>query len=741
MRSRSPFAFPLHSFFQAFPIKWLVALATFTIFVLASSAGFAQEASAPAIIPTTTLQAETGNNTSAANSFPAQANGNAAAGNVSKVPLNSLLYAGSNTKLYASWQPWFGGSGHMNVGYSSNDPAQVHRQVVDMISRGINGVIIDWFGPNIPILSDASLLMQKEAEAHPGFQFAIMEDSGALFNAAVANNCDVTSQLISDLHFINSQFTPSPAYIHLNGRPVIFMFGVTQFFIDWPRVFAATPSQDLFIFRGPEGFQQSFAGGSFQWIDINTTDAFNPELAALDAFYTQAAQTPGRAAVGAAYKGFHDPLAMWGTNRQIHHRCGQTWIDTFNETGKFFSASHQLGALQIVTWNDYEEGSEIESGIDNCVFVVPSLSGSTLTWSVGGGSESTIDHFTVFASTDGQNLARVADVAGGQHGLDLRPFNLPSPVILFVKAVGRPSIQNKMSAPVTMKAGDAAPQAVLHVAPAGDLTIRATTAGSFDPDGSIQRTTIDFGDGTVLGGPTATHRYAQVGDFTVTATVVDNAGASAVAAIRVEAKATAPGVSILSPSHSASVNWPTPIVATANSGGPISRMNVLIDGNPAFATDRGAVNSALKVFVGTHHIVVQATDSGGAMSQASVDVVGQPGDLPPTAASTVTSLPKVSPTTVLACFAGSRDPDGFILAYKSQFSDGTPFFTPAAVHTLAAPGTYSVTINVIDQFGAPASHTQSFTVGGSSTLGASPAQNIGVESKTLPRQFEPIRRP
>jgi hypothetical protein len=127
------------------------------------------------------------------------------------------------------------------------------------------------------------------------------------------------------------------------------------------------------------------------------------------------------------------------------------------------------------------------------------------------------------------------------------------------------------------------------------------------------------------------------------------------------------------------------------------------------------------------------------MSQASVDVVGEPGDLPPTAASTVVPLPKVSPHAVLACFAGSHDPDGFILAYKSMFSDGTPFFTPAAVHTLAAPGTYSVTINVIDQFGAPASHTESFTVGGSSTLGTVPAQNI--EAKPVQRQFEPIRRP
>jgi hypothetical protein len=703
------------------------------------------QSAAGRLTPTTTLAAETGNNTSAANSFSGQGNGNAGAGNVSKVPTRQLLYAGSTTKIFASWLPWFGGSNHMNVGYHSDDPAQVHRQVQDMISRGIQGAIIDWFGPNVPILSNASILMQREAEAHPGFEFAIMEDSGALFNAAVRNGCDVTSQLISDLHFINSQFAPSPAYMHLNGHPVIFFFGVTQFFIDWQRVLPTLPSGELLLFRGGEGLQASFAGGAFQWVDINTTDAFNQELAALDGFYT-AAQAAGRPATGAGYKGFDDTFAEFGSNRQIHHQCGQTWLATLHETGKFFSAGHQLATLQIVTWNDYEEGTEIESGIDGCTFVTPSLSGSTLNWTVGGGPENTVDHFSVFASTNGQNLTKLADVPAGQHSIDLRRFNLPSPVSLFVKAVGQPSIRNTMSAPVVMKAGDAAPHAVLHVSLTGNLTVHASTAGSSDPDGSIARTTIDFGDGTRVQSATATHTYAKAGRFIVTATVVDSGGASGVAVTRVEAKAAGPGATFLSPLNSSVVNFtinaPTPLVVSSNSSNPIRRLNVLIDGKPAHADDRGVVNSAFKVFVGTHHITAQATDSSGAASQASVDVTGEPGDLPPTAAITVLPMRNISPTTVLACSATSHDPDGFILQHRIQFSDGAVFFTPAAVHTLATPGNFSVTANVIDQFGAPASQTVTFTV----TPAAGTADSAAAQSEERMHQAahphpEPIRRP
>jgi len=77
-----------------------------------------------------------------------------------------------------------------------------------------------------------------------------------------------------------------------------------------------------------------------------------------------------------------------------------------------------LPALQIATWNDYEEGTSIEPGIDNCVFLIPSQSGSTISWSVHG-NENTIDHYTVFLSTDGQNLSPLIDVPSGTHAVDL----------------------------------------------------------------------------------------------------------------------------------------------------------------------------------------------------------------------------------------------------------------------------------------------------------------------------------
>src|SRR5215813_11629465 len=134
---------------------------------------------------TTTLTAQTSNNTSAANTFVTQSNGNIGATNISKVPTRTLLYSGSTAKIYVHFMPWFGFGDHMDVGYASNDVAQVQRQVADLISRGMDGAIVDWFGQgalthNFSYYDQAVQDFMHEAEFHANFNFAIMDDAGSL---------------------------------------------------------------------------------------------------------------------------------------------------------------------------------------------------------------------------------------------------------------------------------------------------------------------------------------------------------------------------------------------------------------------------------------------------------------------------------------------------------------------------------------------------------------------------------
>jgi hypothetical protein len=395
--------------------------------------------------PTTTLAAETGNNTSAAASFTAQTNGNIAGANISKVPTRTLLYPGSTAKIFSHFVPWFGFGDHMNVGYTSNDVAQVQKQVTDMVSRGFDGVVIDWYGrgetnQNFVSYDQATQEMMRQAEAHSGFTFAIMEDVGALKVCASTAGCNVTQTMIDDLNYANATYFNSPAYLRFNGRPVVYFFGEEAYNIDWNAARSAVAGNPIFVFRNAGGFNSAQAGGGYSWIEPTI-----PGMTYLDGFYSAALTFPNDYVSSSAYKGFDDSLAAWTAHRQTPQNCGQTWLTTIAEAGKYYSSANQLFGIQLVTWNDYEEGTEIETGIDNCVAVNASVSGTTVSWNITG-QMNTVDHFSVFISQDGQNLMWLADQATTNASLDLAQFGLPAGnYTVFVKAVGKPSLTNKMS--------------------------------------------------------------------------------------------------------------------------------------------------------------------------------------------------------------------------------------------------------------------------------------------------------
>lgn len=441
--------------------------------------------------PTTTLAAQTANNTSAATSFVTQTNGNAGAANVSKVDVHSLLYSGATSKVYAHLMVWFGGSNHMNVGYSSIDAGQVHNQITDMISRGIDGVIIDWYGPNNHEDTAAKLVM-AEAESHPGFTFAIMIDQGAI-KWDSCSGCSPQQALISDLQYLEHTYFPSPAYLTQQGSPVVTNFDIDlHYTVDWKAAKAALSTQPVFLFQNYSGFTHLLSDGSYSWVMPTTTDY---GMSYLQGFYNIGIPLTKEQTVGAAYKGFNDSLASWGLGRVMGQQCGQTWLQTFSEINSLYHSGMQLSALQLVTWNDYEEGTEIESGIKNCFTISAKQSGNSLEWTITG-AESTIDHYVAYISTDGQNLMPLGNVNTGLTSANLCSYSVPNgSYTLYVQAVGKPSISNQISGPVkltssctagttsdpTVSLGTNPSSVTIQSGGSGNLTVTATPAsGAFN---------------------------------------------------------------------------------------------------------------------------------------------------------------------------------------------------------------------------------------------------------------------
>jgi len=698
------------------PLCSLTAFCALTLFSLNAGAQLT-------VVPTTTLSAETSNNTSTISTFRAQSNGNAGPGNVSKSSIRSLLYPGSTTKIYASVMPWFGSPSHMSVGYTSSDPKQINAQISDMRSRGIQGAIIPWYGPDS---YDAAMPMNFMAAAQSAgnFEFSLRIESGAVSAYAQQNGCDVTTEFINELNYIANTFYGSSAYSRLNGRPLIYVFGVEAYYVDWSKVRSGVAGDPIFMIRNRTAFSDPNADGGYSWVEIDDSNPNDEMLSYLDGFYT-AAQSSSKNTLGSIYKGFNDTLASWGANRIINQQCGQTWLDTFGDAGKYYSNSHPLDAIQVVTWNDYEEGTEIESGIDNCVALAPSVSSSTLSWSIGSkASEKTIDHYTVFISTDSQNLMKLADVAAGTHSLNLSQYGLAAGTyLLYVEAVGKASILNHVSSAVAFNPNDQAPVASLSLSTssgAAPLTVTASSANSSDPDGNITTVKIDFGDGTVVSGAagfSASHTYKTRGACTVTLTVFDNAGVFALAQQIVDVAA-GPGVTISSPASGSTVKSPVHIVATGSMSGGVSYMEVFVDNSSsnAYVTTGFTVDTFLQIPAGTHTLRVVAHDTTPAANSIYSDVTFTvaANNVPPVAMLTVE--PFGGGNQVMACTAGSTDSDGSIASSKVNFGDGVIASGPTAFHTYASAGTYQVTATVTDNAGVTSSTSASITVGGAGTL-------------------------
>jgi PKD repeat protein len=687
---------------------------------------------------TTTLTDETSNNTSTADSFTAQVNGNNGASNISKLPIRSLMYAGSNAKVYVHLMPWFGFGDHMNIGYTSNNPAQVQRQVTDMISRGVDGAIIDWYGQgkfnsHFVFYNQATQDFMNETQLHAGFQFAIMDDAGSLKTCNATAGCDITQALIDDLTYAYNNYETSPSYLRYNNRPVVYFFGHEAYALDWARVRASVPGNPLFIFRNTGGFGYAESNGAFSWVAPETVSSTNPmALLYLDSFDKAVLSHTTAYTNGSAYKGFNDTLALWTANRIINQQCGQTWLASFAESSKYFSAATQMMGIQLVTWNDYEEATEIESGIDNCVTVTASATGTTASWNVTG-QLNTIDHFSVYISQDGQNLMWLADAPATATSLNLAPFSLNAGgYTLFVKAVGKPTLTNKMSAGVPVTITNQPPVAVLAVSASSTIapvTVTASTAGSSDADGTISSTVINFGDGSAaVSAASASHVYSTAGSYTITATVTDNLGASASASRIVTVPVSnKPPVALLSVTPNSATAPATVRASTAGSSDPDGTIAAtVIQFGDGTATVSAASATHVYSAPGTYTVTATVTDNQGASSSASATVVVAAPNKPPVAAVAVSATSAYGPATISASTAGSSDPDGTVVSSTIHFGDGSSASGPSATHSYSAAGVYTITALVTDNQGASSTATTSVTVKAPEVIVSSPANGTSV---------------
>jgi hypothetical protein len=273
-------------------------------------------------------------------------------------------------QVIAAYQPWFGKHSHMNVGYSSQDRVVLERQIEQAKGLGISAFVVNWYGPGKDFEDRSYALLQQLASQH-NFFTALMYDEPE----DIARS---TEDTIRDLdyayrHYIGPEAPSRSAYLQYDGRPLIFIFpkgGRT----DWSKVRAAVNSWNrppLLLYKDGNAREAPNFDGFYAWVHPGNRgwarDGSQWGEQYLDSFYREmTSKYANKLAVGAAWPGFDDSHASWGRNRHIDARCGKTFEESLRFFRRYYNDSHPLPFLMIVTWNDYEEGTAIEKGLQRC---------------------------------------------------------------------------------------------------------------------------------------------------------------------------------------------------------------------------------------------------------------------------------------------------------------------------------------------------------------------------------------
>lgn len=577
---------------------------------------------------------------------------------------------------------------HVETGYSSNDAATVKAQMDDMKRRGFAGVVVNWYGkpagacPGAAHCTDdgTTLKIRDDLAGRCGgttcpLHFSLDVDKGSYDSVCASNSSQpscIYNQLASHLDYANTAYFGSPAYLKTGSRPVVSFFIILSALSHcapcppgvpcaqctgpsgactsqsgcWSAIWSALGSHvqgyshgnPMLIFENATGFTETQSDGAFAWKNHNTPSCRDPAdtlgLCYLDNFYRTALSHASLQAWGGAWMGSVSTAAWNPGDPSIPLRCGRTWLDTLGAAGAHYSSANQLPFLQVVTWNDYNETTAMEPGIDNCWAAGATAAGSTLTWTLSVASdqpnaasdadEETIDHYVIWDSADGEALTQVATAPRGARSVNLSALPLGSgPRLLYVEAVGGPSIFNKWSPAVSYPTDRVV---TISTPTANELVLSpvrvAASAASSTPvtlsqiylDGAKVYETHAAALDTDVPMSAGSHRltvqaYDSAGTFKTTE-YVDACALSA----------TSPSVTICTPADQATVASPVRVLAGTTSANPVTLVQIYLDGAKVYELASDRLDHPVAMSSGTHRLTVQAYDSAGTIFKSTIYV-------------------------------------------------------------------------------------------------------------------------
>ena len=253
---------------------------------------------------------------------------------------------------------------------------------------------------------------------------------------------------------------------------------------------------------------------------------------------------------------------------------------------------------------------------------------------------------------------------------------------------------------------NASPTVIAYVTPLNGSTpfeVSFTGHGSYDLDGTIVLHEWDFDDGSPVSNEAdTTHVYTVPGLYTVSLTVVDDEGATAVATRVVTVTGNHPPVAVAGSDVTAA--WIGQVVAFSSAGS--SDVEGLLTYSWDF--DDGSLASSVAnpthayTAAGNYTATLTVTDAAGVSATDTVDISVSSNPAP---VSVIDADVTAGPTLLTVQFDGSGSTDdGSIVSYLWDFGGGVTSTEPVVSQVFTNPAPVTVTLTVTDNLVARGSH-------------------------------------
>lgn len=246
--------------------------------------------------------------------------------------------------------------------YDSADPDVIECHLLQMRLAGIDGIILDWYG--ISDAADYSRIHEASKEIFKaterlGMNFAVcFEDRTIryLIESDALRRDAIPDHLTETLQWLHENWFVAPNYVRIDERPLLLNFGplYVKDATTWKEALDSLSVRPKF-FALDHLWKDVAADGGFAWVypqawqDGPTQETANEALAS---HYVAISNDPRRVIVS-ALPGFDDVYKRG--HPSVEYRDGATLEESLDVA---FHGPWPI--VQLVTWNDYGEGTMIE---------------------------------------------------------------------------------------------------------------------------------------------------------------------------------------------------------------------------------------------------------------------------------------------------------------------------------------------------------------------------------------------